>query len=244
METADGKKAIQDVKIGDKVLSKDEATGKQAYKEVEWLFERKVKEIYKIYIGKEVIETTDEHPFWIIGEGWVEAKDLQAGDKLETADGTAITIDKVLVQKKNTTVYNFKVKDYHTYFVSDLNIYTHNACKLNGKAKGTKNPIVKSRATIGQEAHRQLEAEGIANWKPEQTIRLLNGKVVRKDGVSRTNPKLVRIIKPDTPSGRRSAKKRVELMRKNGYETHVDLYNPLDPRFQPGSPSYIGPRMK
>jgi hypothetical protein len=110
--------------------------------------------------------------------------------------------------------------------------------------KGTNNPIVKSRAKIGQEAHRQLEAEGIDNWIPEQTITLPNGKVVRKDGVSRTNPNLVRIIKPDTPSGIRSANKRAKLMKDFGYETQIDLYNPLDARFQPGSPSYIGPRLK
>ncbi|MBM6619980.1 pre-toxin TG domain-containing protein, partial [Bacillus suaedaesalsae] len=111
-------------------------------------------------------------------------------------------------------------------------------------AKGTNNPIVKSRAKIGQEAHRQLEAEGIDKWIPEQTITLPNGKVVRKDGVSRTNPNLVRIIKPDTPSGIRSANKRAKLMRDFGYETQIDLYNPLDARFQPGSPTYIGPRLK
>jgi hypothetical protein len=101
---------------------------------------------------------------------------------------------------------------------------------------------VKNSAKIGQEAHRQLQAEGIDEWIPEQTIKLPNGKVVRKDGVSRKNPNKVRIIKPDTPSGRRSAQKRKELMEKYGYETQIDYYDPTDPKFQPDSPTYIGPK--
>jgi hypothetical protein len=28
-----------------------------------------------------------------------------------------------------------------------------------------------------------------------------------------------------------------------GYDPHIDLYDPTDPRFQPGSPTYSGPRI-
>lgn len=138
VKTDDGEKDIQDVKIGDKVLAKDEETGEQAFKEVEWLFERKVSEIYEIHVGKEILQTTDEHPFWVVGEGWVEAKNLKAGDQLENDHGDTLTISKVLIKKKNTTVYNFKVKDYHTYYVSGLNIYTHNSCDFTPKKKKTR----------------------------------------------------------------------------------------------------------
>ena len=49
------------------------------------------------------------------------------------------------------------------------------------------------------------------------------------------------IIKPDTPSGRRAATKREELMQSEGYDTTQVLYDPKDPRYKPGSPAYIGP---
>lgn len=87
-----------------------------------------------------------------------------------------------------------------------------------------------------------MEAEGLGEWLPEQRIELPDGTVVRKDGVGIENPNRVRIIKPDTPSGRRAARKRAELMEEHGYEPQIDLYDPTDPRWQPGSPTYIGPR--
>ena len=105
----------------------------------------------------------------------------------------------------------------------------------DGVAKGTNNPTVRRSVEIGQEAHRQLEREGEGVWKPEQT---------RKDGVSVTDPKTVRIIKPDTPSGRRAAEARAQLMRDNGFTPVIDYYDPKDPRFLPGSPTYIGPKPK
>ena len=109
-------------------------------------------------------------------------------------------------------------------------------------AKGTQIPEVKRSIEIGQEAHRQLEHQDIEEWLPEQKIELPDGTVVRKDGVSRSDPNKVRIIKPDTTTGRKSAQERSDLMKKYGYESHVDFYDPNDPLFQKGSPTYIGPR--
>ena len=126
--TDEGEKPIEEIKVGDKVLAKDDETGEMAYKEVEWLFQRQVDETYNITVGGEVIATTDEHPFWIVGKGWVESKNLEVGDVLTTSDGKEIAIEKIEVKKEYKTVYNFKVKDFHTYFVSNLGIWTHNSC--------------------------------------------------------------------------------------------------------------------
>ncbi|WP_447663665.1 polymorphic toxin-type HINT domain-containing protein [Paenibacillus sp. D51F] len=148
--TDEGEKPIEEIEVGDKVLAKDDETGEMAYKEVEWLFQRDVKETYNITVGGEVITTTDEHPFWIIGKGWVESKNLVVGDVLTTSDGKELAIEKIEVKQGHATVYNFKVKDFHTYFVSNLGIWTHNACstpntttkwdiKTNAKAELTYN---------------------------------------------------------------------------------------------------------
>ncbi|MFS0724193.1 polymorphic toxin-type HINT domain-containing protein [Paenibacillus sp. 1P07SE] len=128
--TDEGEKPIEEIEIGDKVLAKDDETGEMAYKEVEWLFQRDVEETYNITVGGEVITTTDEHPFWIVGKGWVESKNLVVGDVLTTSDGKELAIEKIEVKKEHTTVYNFMVKDFHTYFVSNLGIWTHNACSI------------------------------------------------------------------------------------------------------------------
>ena len=85
-----------------------------------------------------LIETTDNHPFWVEGRGWVFADELKAGDKLQKADGSHLTIDKVefVLLDEPVMVYNFTVADYHTYYVTDLGIWVHNT---NCGAKDFKN---------------------------------------------------------------------------------------------------------
>ena len=113
-----------------------------------------------------------------------------------------------------------------------------------GVGKGSNHPGTQRSAEIGQEAHRQLERDGLNNWEPEVTIVLPDGTVVRKDGVARDGTNTVRIIKPDTPSGRRDAAIRAKLMKENGYNSHVELYDPGDSRYTPASQTYIGPRKR
>jgi hypothetical protein len=95
-------------------------------------------------------------------------------------------------------------------------------------------------AVVGQEAHRQIQKQLVdAGYRKEVTMTLSNGQVVRKDAVKGDE---VVIIKPDTESGRRSADKRVELMEADDKKTQVILYDPKDPKYQPGSSTYIGPK--
>ncbi|MEK3885817.1 polymorphic toxin-type HINT domain-containing protein, partial [Paenibacillus sp. PL2-23] len=110
--TDEGEKPIEEIEVGDKVLAKSDETGEVAYKEVEWLYQRDVEETYNITVGGEVITTTDEHPFWIVGKGWVEAQHLKVDDVLTTSDGKELAIEKIEVKKEHKTVYNFKVKDF------------------------------------------------------------------------------------------------------------------------------------
>jgi hypothetical protein len=128
--TDEGEKNIEDIEVGDKVLAKDENNpdGELAYKEVTALHRNQRDDIIKLHVGEQVIETTDNHPFWVEGKGWLLADELQAGDKLQKADGSNLTIDKVEFVKldKPVTVYNFTVADYHTYYVTDLGIWVHN----------------------------------------------------------------------------------------------------------------------
>jgi hypothetical protein len=54
---------IEDVKVGDRVWSRNEATGETALKEVLETIVREVDVTLKLKIGDEEIETTAEHPF-------------------------------------------------------------------------------------------------------------------------------------------------------------------------------------
>lgn len=131
VQTDEGEKPIEEIEIGDKVLSKSDETGEVAYKEVVGLFQKQADEIYKVHISDEVIEATAEHPFWLDGKGWTEVKDLKVGDLLVSSDGTTLAIDKIEKEPREATVYNFEVKDFHSYFVSNLGVWVHNCATKN-----------------------------------------------------------------------------------------------------------------
>ena len=98
-------------------------------------------------------------------------------------------------------------------------------------------------AEIGQEAHRQIQAElkaAFPGTEKEVWVELSDKKKVRKDAKLPDDTYV--IIKPDTPSGHRAAAKREKLMHDNNYKTQVIFYDPQDTRWLPGSPMYIGPK--
>ena len=61
------------------------------------------------------------------------AKDLREGDVLTLADGTTATITKTYGEQLDepVIVYNFEVKDFHTYYVTDTGVLVHNDDKCN-----------------------------------------------------------------------------------------------------------------
>lgn len=126
VKTDEGYKTIEDIKVGDMVQTKDEETGEVGYHPVEELFQRETEETYQVTVKGTTITTTEEHPFWITGKGWVEAKDLKEGDKLQDPDGKEYPIEKIEIKNERTTVYNFRVQGVHNYFVTELQIWTHN----------------------------------------------------------------------------------------------------------------------
>ncbi|HEX7829389.1 MAG TPA: RHS repeat-associated core domain-containing protein [Thermoanaerobaculia bacterium] len=106
--------------------------------------------------------------------------------------------------------------------------------------RGSNNPKTRNAARTGQEAHRQIEARlAELGFDTEVPIILEDGTLVRKDAIKGN---LAVIIKPDTPTGRLAAEARAKLMRANNWSTEIIYYNPADPAYQPGSPTYIGPR--
>ncbi|MCD1261187.1 hypothetical protein B5M42_020520 [Paenibacillus athensensis] len=46
---------------------------------------------------------------------------------VETSDGSYLAVDKIEVKTQHAIVYNFAVADFHTYYVSNLKILTHNS---------------------------------------------------------------------------------------------------------------------
>jgi hypothetical protein len=120
---------IQDIKIGDLVLSYNEANGVEEYKEVVHLVTGD--SVHKVVVVElstgELIEATAKHPFYVEGE-WVDAESLSVGEKL--FDGRDyISVKSIEFYEKNLRVFNFTVSDNHNYFVGDNGVLVHNTNK-------------------------------------------------------------------------------------------------------------------
>lgn len=125
-----GFKEIQDIQIGDVVLSYNEILHVNEYSEVlETMIHHVAEDIYTLYIQDTQIEVTGIHQFYIDRNGderWIHAYDLQVGDSLRLADGTHHSIQKITKEFRTTTVYNFEVSHNHNYYVSEKRILAHN----------------------------------------------------------------------------------------------------------------------
>lgn len=150
IKIADGEKPIEDIQIGDRVLSKDAETGQLDYKAVTALYRNEKDTTYKLHVGQQIVETTDNHPFWVEGKGWVTAIDLQVGDQLKQSNGNVLAIEQIEIvhHEQKVKVYNFTVADYHTYFVSDLGIWVHNIDECSRVIKYATNPLAQEIVTL------------------------------------------------------------------------------------------------
>ena len=130
VKTAEGDRNIEEVEEGDYVLAENPETGEQECKKVVRTFIREKYELVHVTVGKEEIETTVEHPFYVEGIGFVPASELMEGDTIRTSDGGNLPILKIEIEllKESVLVYNFEVEDFHTYYVSELGVLVHNTC--------------------------------------------------------------------------------------------------------------------
>ena len=86
---------------------------------------------------QETIDSTPEHPFYVEGLGWVEASALHPGMTIWFANGTKGTVEDISNEglEEPVTVYNFEVKDFHTYFVGECGVLVHNTCDVTWPEK-------------------------------------------------------------------------------------------------------------
>ncbi|PQQ68224.1 hypothetical protein B9R14_00865 [Acetivibrio saccincola] len=132
--TEDGYKQIKDIQEEDFVYSENVETGEKGLKKVAKVFVREVHKLIHVYVDGEEINTTDTHPFWVEGKGWIEAGELKTGDVLRLYTGELKTVEKVEIEvfDRPVKVYNFEVEDWHTYYVTEQGVLVHNAKNYDG----------------------------------------------------------------------------------------------------------------
>ncbi|MEL6396637.1 MAG: polymorphic toxin-type HINT domain-containing protein [Planctomycetota bacterium] len=69
---------------------------------------------------------TATHPLWSEDRAvWVRAGDLEAGERLRTAGGSASVVS-VTPRPERETVYNLQLHRHHTFYVTDAKLWAHN----------------------------------------------------------------------------------------------------------------------
>ncbi len=128
--TINGLVAIENIKAGNYVLSANPDTMDVAYKPVLETYVRETDKLVHLTINGEEIITTFDHPFYVKNKGFVSASMLWIGAELVNNNGDVLLIEKIyreFLKNQTITVYNFKVAEYHTYFVGNLGVLVHNA---------------------------------------------------------------------------------------------------------------------
>jgi len=118
-----GAVAVEKLQRGDRVLAQDPETGELAYKPVLRTTVRPESELTTITAGGQTIAASGGHFFWILGRGWVRARDVEAGMYLHGATA-AVRVDQVGKREKERT-YNLIVADFNSYFVGDGKVLSH-----------------------------------------------------------------------------------------------------------------------
>jgi hypothetical protein len=119
--------AIEEIQVGDRVLSQDPASGELTYKpvlEITLGHQRMI----AVETGDEEIVASRGHMFWVSGKGWRMAKHLERGDRLHTAAGW-IEITNLRELPEDET-HNMVVADFSTYFVGSERIFVHDITML------------------------------------------------------------------------------------------------------------------
>ena len=127
--TKQGLKAIEEIKVGDQVLSYNDNLEIFEYKDVVELYNNETTELCRIYTETEEIVCTPNHSVLTI-DGWKEAKELTNKDLVKTSNGYVKVLSIKLEQLQDSQkVYNFNVLGYHTYVIGNDLLVVHNGCK-------------------------------------------------------------------------------------------------------------------
>lgn len=160
-------------KAGDKVYAKNPETGEQSEKEVVRVFVEEADTLVHLTVEGEEITTTEKHPFYVNGKGWVGAGKLTTEDRVVNSKGEELAVENVYIEKlkKPVEVYNFEVKDFHTYYVGNSEVLVHNSCSVEnvgGKgAGGSKTQYEGADLPLGSK-HNQMNQPKNPSYQPSR----------------------------------------------------------------------------
>lgn len=151
--------------------------------------------------GHSAIEATGEHPFWVLGSGWVAADSVVSGDRFLSSDGTPVDVLRVEEERRVSETYNLTVADVETYFVvaGGQSVLVHNRDIDLGDGFTGRVDHFETRGQSGFEIHvfdrtgREVGVHGPTDWiskhghsgsapdLPDSVWNRLNGRLVQEN---------------------------------------------------------------
>ena len=115
---------IEEIKIGDEILTYNEELGKNEKGIVGDLKKHTVDSVIRLTLDNEnIILTTSEHPFYVEGK-WITASKLQPLDVCLKSDGSESIISTVDVLEESHEVFNLlNVEPTHTFYVNGILVH-------------------------------------------------------------------------------------------------------------------------
>jgi Pretoxin HINT domain/Novel toxin 21 len=131
VHTDRGAVPIEQLAPGDRVLSRDDRTGEEDYRPIAQTFVTPDQPLLAVALEDsrgelETLEVTAPHPFQVEGRGWVAAGDLVPGDRVISSGGGRLRVASNQDSGRTSTVHNFEVEEFHTYFVGQGAAWVHN----------------------------------------------------------------------------------------------------------------------
>ena len=126
---------ICEIRSGDIVVSYNEETACFEYQTVEYVTTNETYTTIQIITDDGDYESTGEHPYYT-ERGWVEADDIEVGERLLSSDGW-IVVNDIIVNNYDSpiTTYNFSVANTHTYLIGNEGIVVHNRCNARDETR-------------------------------------------------------------------------------------------------------------
>ncbi|MCX4971328.1 polymorphic toxin-type HINT domain-containing protein [Streptomyces sp. NBC_00620] len=176
---ADGsRRAISEMREGDRLLASDPETGELRPQPVTDTFRHDTERLVDITVaGDGRLTSTVGHRFYVTGRGWTVVSDLRLGDRLRTPDGsvqpvTALRDRSGLAPRE---VYDLTVGGLHTFFVRTdgvrpQDVLVHNCLNIVGDEGVSGAHTLRDHVIPDAAAQLRADKYGIATkWRDQET---------------------------------------------------------------------------
>lgn len=126
-----GDKNIEDIGIGDYILTRENADSNKLLKARVNRITSHIVDGYLIINNR--LKVTENHRLFV-NNNWIKAGQVSLGDKLLDSKGNIVPVTSIKHVEEWGWVHNFEVEGQHTYFAD--NFYVHNEEKGGGEARG------------------------------------------------------------------------------------------------------------